>query len=177
MPANRPYRTQRHGENVVEFRVNGDLEDKRTVYFTDQEPCFQITVENIGDRPVEGKTIARMTYEESSSAYERGEHKTLDIDLAPGEKETLDFQLEMLSYQGSAAVAFDRIRLRDKNDYWEMKKNSGPSLFRAYTFMVYDRDYYKVNYLRPRIAQYVAAGLAILIVAVGVIQILIFLFS
>lgn len=41
-----------------------------------------------------------------------------------------------------------------------------------YTFQVFDREFYSVNHFRPRIAQYVSAVLAVLIIAVGVLQLI-----
>lgn len=41
-----------------------------------------------------------------------------------------------------------------------------------YTFQVFDREFYSVNYVRPRIAQYVSALLAVGIITVGILQLI-----
>ncbi|MGB9963293.1 hypothetical protein ACOZ32_14075 (plasmid) [Halobacterium sp. MBLA0001] len=169
MPA---YQTLNHHDEISIEVVEDDLEPRRSVYFTDQSPTFQIKVENTGEKPIQGRTNLRLSFERSPEDYESGTHTPVVVDLEPGETQTIDHELDMLSYQGGAAVVVDKFRIRDRDDHLEINKKSGNRLFRLYTFMVYDREYYRLNYLRPRRAQYLSAILAVLIIAVGVLQII-----
>ncbi|WP_247005064.1 hypothetical protein [Halosolutus gelatinilyticus] len=169
MPANAPY-TVTKGDDVLEIElISEDLESRRNVYFTDQSPVFEIRAENISNRPVEGSTTLRFSFEESENKIENGVATKIELDLEPGESKTVTHQIRMLPYQGTAAVTVRRCRVRDQEDRIELQRISN-RYKRIYTFMVYDRDYYKVNYLWPRRAQYIAAFLSVLIVLVGILQ-------
>lgn len=173
MPAKTPYRigVTQDNEDVLEIRLTKeDLEPNRSVYFMDQSPEFEVVVENIGEKRIEGATYLRFSFTESNSEPESGTHKRLEIELEAGEKESFSHRIDMLPYQGTAALAIDRPRIRDCDDRFEISRMSSSNLERLYTFMVYDRDYYKMNYLWPRRAQYIAAFLSVLIVLIGVLQ-------
>lgn len=175
MPASREATLRKSSDASVDMlsvRAEGDLENRRTVYFTDQNPEFKISATNISDSSLSGSVIARVEFDESEEVF--GEEFTrVWLDLEPGESTTEVLSPEIMSYQGHAAVRIDKATFTESNgkyDY-ETKKSAGKSRWRIYTFMVYDRDYYRVNYLQPRYAQYSAAILSVLIVAVGIIQI------
>ncbi|MGQ3723443.1 hypothetical protein [Natrialba aegyptia] len=169
MPANATY-TVSKGDDILEIElISEDLEPRRNVYFTDQSPKFEIHAKNIGDKPIEGRTTLRFSFEESDNKIENGVVTVLELDIDPGESKTVTHQIRMLPYQGTAAVTVRKCRARDKEDHIELRKMSN-HYERIYTFMVYDRNYYKVNYLWPRRAQYLAAFLSVLIVLVGVLQ-------
>ena len=175
MPAKRPYiESDNRGNNILKIRVkSGDLEKRRSVYFTDQSPNISIEIENIGEGKIEGSTFARLSFDESPDDHERYTHQELQFTLNPGDSEDFEYSADMLIYQGNTALTVDRVSITGLNGEYEVSRYTGPRLERIYTFMVYDRDYYKVNYWRPRYAQYISAFLAVLIVLVGTVQILI----
>lgn len=174
MPAKRAYVADNNsGDDVLKISVqSGDLEKHRSVYFTDQSPTFTLQIKNIGDKRIEGSTYARLTFDESPDEYEQYTHQHFEAELDPGESTTAEYSTDMLTYQGNTALTVDRVSVTESDGVYEFSRYSGPRLERIYTFMVYDRDYYKVNYWRPRYAQYLASLLAVLIVFVGGIQIL-----
>jgi len=159
-------------DDMLSMSVSGDLERCRSVYFTDQDPEFEIKVTNISDGSIGGRIIGRVEFDESDENYGE-EHASISLGLDPRESTTGTLNPDIMSYQGHAAVRIDTAVVRKSDgDYdYEVKKKSGNRRVRAYTFMVYDRDYYRENYLLPRYAQYLAAFLSVLIVGVGAIQI------
>lgn len=175
MPASREARFRKRSDadaDMLSVNVSGDLEKCRSVYFTDQNPEFTIDVENISGYSIGGRILARVEFDESDENY--GDEITkIDLGLAPGERATGKLSPDMMSYQGHAAVRIDSVRVRESDGEYdfETSKRSGNHRVRCYTFMVYDRDYYRVNHLIPRYSQYFAAVLSLLIVATGVIQI------
>lgn len=172
MPAQRVYTCQNgDNEDVLKFEIEGDLEDGNTVYFTDQSPSFTVTATNTSDKPIDGHTWVRISFDESSESYGH-ENQQLDCTLDSGESNTVQFELDMLSYQGNAAITIDRIGVNERDDEYNLYTHGASSRRRIYTFMIYDRDYYKVNYLYPRYAQYIAAILSVGIIGVGVLQLL-----
>lgn len=171
MPAKQTYiATDNNNEDFLRVEAEGDLGEREAVYFTNQSPTFTVTATNIGDKPIDGSTRIRISFDESSKVYER-DSKSLDCLLEPGESNTTEFELDMLSYQGNAAITVDRVGATTSDDEYNMYTYTSDSHNRVYTFMVYDRDYYKVNYLNPRRAQYLAAVLSVGIIAVGVLQV------
>jgi len=159
-------------DDMLLMSVSGDLERCRSVYFTDQNPEFEIQATNISDGSIGGRIIARVEFDESAENYGE-EYASISLGLEPGESTTGTLSPDIMSYQGHAAVRIDTAVVRESDgDYdYETNKRTGNRRKRAYTFMVYDRDYYRVNYLLPRYSQYLAAFLSVLIVGVGVIQI------
>jgi len=172
MPAKQAYIATSHsGDEILKITAEGDLEKRRSVYFTDQSPIFTLNAENISDKSIEGRTRVRIVFDESSSSYER-ELEVIDCNLDPGENTNVEFELEMLAYQGNAAIGVERLSATESDGVYDTHTYATDRIERIYTFMVYDRDYYKVGYLRPRYAQYIASGLAVLIVLVGILQII-----
>lgn len=173
MPAKSPYIISDGEEEVLKIEVVEDgLDGRRSVYFMDQSPAFTIKVENIGDQPTEGHTYARMVFDESQNDYELNTHEKLDCSLGICASREIEYNLDMLSYQGNAAIRIDKTHAKTKEEVVDISKTATTRPRRIYTCMVYDRDYYRVNYLRPRRAQYLASLLAVLIVMTGVGQLL-----
>lgn len=175
MPASREARPRKSSDASVDMlsvRAEGDLEKSRTVYFTDQNPEFKITATNISDHSIGGQILARVEFDESKENY-GDETAHIRLGLEPGESTTETLSPDIMSYQGHAAVRIDKATVRESDEEYEYetRKRSGNRRWRIYTFMIYDRDYYRVNYLQPRYSQYAAAILSVLIVAVGIIQI------
>jgi hypothetical protein len=159
--------------DMLTVDVEGDLRPWQSVYFTDQNPEFKVRVTNISDEVIKGPVRARVQFDESNREYE-SPVETINCELDPGESEIGVLEPDIMSYQGHGAVRIDRARVSSSRDesHHEITSRSGSGA-RAYTFMVYDRDYYRLNYLWPRRAQYAAAVLSVLIVAVGILQLLI----
>lgn len=173
MPAKNPYVVRNEGEGLLQIEVVEDgLANRQSVYFMDESPTFLLRVKNIGDIPTEGSTWARMNFDDSERDYEDGTHLNLDCALDPGESTDFTYNLDMLSYQGTAAIRIDTVRVRERDNTAELSTLSGSRSRRIYTCMVYDRDYYRVNYLWPRRAQYIAAVLSVLIVLTGILQVI-----
>lgn len=139
----------------------------KSVYFTNQSPCFTVIIENTSEKIITGTILVYLSFDQSGEPYEKVETRSIDIDLDSGESKEFSYELDMLSYQGSAAISIDTFRLRDKSG--ELKIDTMKSRYRMYTFVVYDREYYKVNYLTPRRSQYLSA---IFLIAVGVVGIM-----
>jgi len=173
MPASRSYTTN---EIEVEVGVEGDLEDSnspfsdsKNVYFTDQSPEFEYRLTNHSDYEVDTSLYLTLSYQESADENEVDQSENIDVELSPGEVTTGKFAIDMLSYQGTAAVSVRGTRIYESRG--EVRRQDFDRFIRLYTFMVYDRDYYRVNYLRPRYAQYGAAILSFLIVSLAALQI------
>ena len=171
MPAQRTYvvTDAPNDTDVLRFSVKGDLEQRRSVYFTDQSPIFIVTVENLTDKPVDGDNWVRLIFDESDSKHESSEQ--INCTLEPDKTAAFAFKQDMLSYQGNAAIGVHTMTASKDGDHYSTRRKR-KHIERLYTFMVYDRDYYKLNYLRPRYAQYLAAFLTVLVVVVGVAQFL-----
>ncbi len=168
MPASRSYRPRNY--NDLEFRVSGDLKWYRSVYFTDRHSKFTIHIKNNGEKEITGSTFCRLSFINSSRSYEYDETVKIEFDLGPGEYDEKDLDVEMFPYQGSAALSLDTIQLTHDNGKVRQLRTRDRR-YRVYTFMVYDRDYYRINYQLPRWAQYAAMILSVLIVASALIQI------
>ncbi|WP_152421931.1 hypothetical protein [Halorubrum saccharovorum] len=171
MPAQREYTVSDdyNDTEVLRFSIEGDLERWRSVYFTDQSPNFTLTVENLTEKKVDGTNWPRLIFDESDDDYDSAEQ--MNCTLKPRDTTSLEFRHDMLSYQGNAAIGIHPMTASEKDGRYSLSRDHD-RIERLYTFMVYDRDYYKLNYLRPRRAQYAAALLTVLVVVVGVIQLL-----
>ncbi|WP_147464963.1 hypothetical protein [Halococcus sp. IIIV-5B] len=170
MPAKRTYHPRQFEDNLA-VSVNGDLERRKNVYFTDQSPTFEIVIENTGEVSVEVDTFIRLSFEESRNKSEWTDTVDVNTTVDPGDTETYQMNPEMLPYQGSGAVSLESLSLyQSDSGRIGCRRSSSKRPFRLYTFMVYDRDYYRVEYLRPRLSQYASMVLSILIVALAVIQ-------
>ncbi|OYR83677.1 hypothetical protein DJ84_07580 [Halorubrum ezzemoulense] len=163
--------------DMLSIEAEGDLEGYRSVYFTDQSPSFDICVTNVSNKTddfegsIEGSVRARIEFDEADEDF-GPDSAAIHIDLEPGESTTGVLEPDIMTYQGHAAIRIDQGRIRESDGDSDYRiRASSNKRSRIYTFMIYDRDYYRVNYLLPRYSQYLAALLSVLIVAVGIIQI------
>jgi hypothetical protein len=163
MPGQREYiaSDDYNDTEVLKFSVEGDLERWRSVYFTDQSPKFTLTVENLTEKKVDGTNWARLVFDESDDDYDSAEQ--MNCTLKPHGSTSIHFRQDMLSYQGNAAIGIHPMTATVKNGKYSTSRDH-ERIERLYTFMVYDREYYKVNYFRPRRAQWFAALLTVGIV-------------
>lgn len=161
-------------DTSLQVDVEGNLETnsfgrEKPVYFTDQEPSFDVIIKNIGDIRVEG-------YIHLFVKYNQGDHrdmKSFETDLDPGEETTVTFNLDLLAYQGTAILGvymIDRDHQRSSDDVHKIGRSNKE--YPLYTCMVYDRDYYRVNYQTPRFAQYASVVLSVLIVFSAFLQLI-----
>lgn len=162
-------------EDKLKVWITGDREDRRSVYFTDQFPVFDVSVQNLTDRPLE--LDLRITFADQRRPHEQHDYEQFVFDINPNSTETTQFEPDMLAYQGSAVLGIASPEYGDvskaENGGATIRPWSGfQELTPLYTFMVYDREFYKVNYFRTRWVQYVSALLAVLIIGIGVLQLL-----
>ncbi|OYR59679.1 hypothetical protein DJ71_25025 [Halorubrum sp. E3] len=176
MPASRDYEID--DEYPVTVSVSGDLEKSwalhrktKNIYFMDQSPEFEILISNPTDEYFEATFTFRISYSEAASEEETVQIKRVSFELDPGERHTETFSPEYLLHQGTAGIDVREMRISKIKGGPTIEKKTSQKYHRIYSFMVYDRDYYRVNYVMPRVAQYLAVLLSILIVATAIIQI------
>lgn len=115
-------------------------------------------------------SISRISFDQSDKGSEQLGSVNITCKLEPGQEEQFIQEIDMLSYQGTAAISIEKMSLVEKSGEIQGSRISHNHV-RLYTFMVYDRDYYEVNYLNPRRAQYTALVLSVLVVFVGILQV------
>jgi hypothetical protein len=156
--------------------VEDDLEPRKAVYFTNQDVEFVITIENMSGHALEVEFELGLFFPEIQSDYYVSEH--YDLKLEVGEQTERTFSVGLLPYQSTGVLGLisnlPSASTSPKESGYTIEPVSGtPNLkWALHTFVVYDREYYRANYYWPRIAQYVSAFLAVLIIAVGVLQLL-----
>ena len=159
-------------DDLAEFTVHGDTEGRNTVYFTDQHPSFRIEVKNISDGVISGGFAAAIIFDTTGPTNTPEEQYRMSLE--EGETNEVIFEPGLLAHQGTAILTvfkgggFEQCLPEEQPSTMAQPPQAGEP---AHTFTVWDRDFYRVNYLRPRWTQYVAAILAILIILVGVLQI------
>lgn len=171
MPGSRVYTF----EDKFRVWITGDLEDRRTVYFTDQFPVFTVHVENLTEHKLVHDLRIAFSYQRTPD--DRHEYERYEPEIAPGATEHIAFKPDMLPYQGPAVIGFwhpgyEEVTEEDEGGLEVQTAAGQKELTPLYTFMVYDREFYTVNYFRTRRAQYMSAALAALIIAVGVLQVI-----
>jgi len=192
MPGSRTFENE-----AVRICVSGDLENHRTVYFTDQSPEFRIFVKNKTDNIL--LTTVPIVLRHSSAGISKRDKTQHRLEIGPCEEKVVTYQPTMLGFQGPAVLGlygpnplyYDPVAAEDasedvidsmesigfeienKENTVLLPKSSGlATIDPLYTFMVYDRDFYKVNFIRTRWSQILSAMLAVLIILVGIIQVI-----
>lgn len=158
-------------DDLVEVSVQDDLELGKSVYFTDQHPSFQLEVVNLSDETVWGKLVVGLVFE--SPEIHGSPSETYEMKIESNGSQEVTFEPGLLAHQGTAVLSVSKgSNFHQKPP--EERATSGytpPQLGDPiHTFTVWDRDFYKINYVRPRWGQYLAAILAVLIILVGVAQ-------
>lgn len=149
----------------VELEPKGDP-DK---YFTDEKPSFTFLAENITDKKVYAELILRLQLNKRTQEF------VFHEEIESGETLTEEITTELLTFQDSGYIGLVSCSdFEEKEDKIEIRKNDAvkPASHPLYTFTVWDREFYKSDYVRPRRAQYISALLSLCIVAVGVMQLL-----
>lgn len=182
MPATQPYIYESNDTKYYRLMVEDDLEDagilrnrKKSVYFTDQEVEFGIIIKNLtNDKTLHVQTRVGVFFQHDLSVFSQ---TLVDVILEPGDSKTEMFEVGLLPFQETGIVGVSEAMPSNPNETGEdeltIESLSGTRGLKdtLHTFAVYDRDYYKVNSLYPRWAQYIAALLAVGIIFVGVFQI------
>lgn len=176
MPASREHLFVDNGTGYLRISIEDDI-GRQSVYFTDQEPTFSVVLDNLVDKPVRVEPQVYIEFEEQDSDIFRSEKYPTTV---PAEESVVhSFPVDLLPYQGTAIVGLRgafRSNIQDEGERYRIERLSETRTKNPlYTCMVFDRDFYRANYFRPKWAQYIAAFLAGLVVLIGIIQILIFL--
>ena len=181
MPGSQPYtHIDSQDTPVFTISVDDDLEPRRSVYFTDQSPVFDVSITNHTERELKIPVRIDLRVEDHnpSQSQETSFEQGYGLFLSADETVVRQYEPGLIPLQGSAVLGvrgpgYRDPELSEDEECWVVEQNAGiSSLSPLHTFMVYDRDFYAVNYLWTRRAQYVSAGLAVLIVLVGVLQLL-----
>lgn len=181
MPALQPYVYEANDTEYFRVTVEDDLEEKRlkgkkSVYFTDQKVEFEVTTENLASNTTLKINInIGVFFQHDQDVLKQF---VIDETLDPDDSATQTFDVGLLPYQETGHVGVSKaIRSTPKEvgeNKMEITRLGGSTKLweTVHTFSVFDRDFYKVNYLFPRWAQYIAAFLAVGIITVGVLQLL-----
>ena len=106
------------------------------------------------------------------------EQTVIDETVAPDDTETQTFHVGLLPYQETGNIGISKAITSNpkeigKNKLEITRLGGSTKLWETmHTFSVFDRDFYRVNYLFPRWAQYIAAFLTVGIITVSVLQLL-----
>jgi hypothetical protein len=142
-----------------------------TVFFTDESPEFKIKVENLTDRSIQGPLTIFIGY--GTGTFEHTDRERIQVDLDAGETEVFAFGGYLLSYQGNGIIAHHPpTNFRGDDEEVEIYSKEADKYEPLYSFTIWDRHFYKINYTWPRRAQFASAILAVLIILVGIVQIL-----
>jgi len=148
--------------------------NKRTVFFTDESPEFRIKVENLADKKIKGPLTFFLGY--GTGTFEHIDRETFEVEIEPDSHEYVTLDGNLLTYQGNGVICHEPPTNfnSDPNDgdYFDIYSNKSGEYEPLFTFTIWDRHFYRMNYQWPRRAQFASAILAVLIVLVGIIQIL-----
>ncbi len=176
MPANRQIDVRDNNEVYLEITI--DVKNDKEVYFTDEEVCFEIKIENVSDRRVKGKLGWFLGRGSGTIDHANNRDNDLQIDLDPGEIHKESLSTGYLTHQSNALIGVNMPGDVDRSidgviEISEPQTDAGNMYYQeGFSFTVWDREFYKVNYRRPRRAQYASVALAVLIILVGVLQVL-----
>lgn len=181
MPASQPYVYETNDTEYFQVAIKNDLEEKhvrgkKSVYFTDQKVEFEVTTENLtSDTTLDIKINIGIFFQHDQDVFDEF---VIDETVAPDGTVTQTFDVGLLPYQETGIVGISKGITNHPTETGENKleieRLGGSRKLREtlHTFSVFDRDFYRVNYLFPRWAQYIAAFLAVGIITVGVLQLL-----
>lgn len=181
MPASQPYVYEHSDMKYFRVSVDDDLEPKRlqgkkSVYFTDQQVAFDVTITNlISDTTLELQLNIGVFFQHDLEVYDQ---LPISVTLEPEETVRDTFNVGLLPFQETGIVGISSAITSNPTEIGdhevEISRLGGTRGLKhtLHTFSVYDRDFYRVNYWRPRWAQYIAAALAVGIIIVGTLQLI-----
>lgn len=138
-------------------------------YFTDERLTFTLHIENISDKKVQADLIFLFKLNRRSQEF------SVNEEVEPGDTLNEEFTTELLALQDSGYISVvSNCGVNEQEDKIEIDTTGGnmPPNHPLYTFTVWDREFYRSDYVWPRRAQYISALLSLLIVTVGVMQLL-----
>lgn len=140
-----------------------ETDDLRGTHFTDETFEHTIAVTNRGDRPLSG-TIEFVTETEASLGIDREPISRTPIELDLDSGETHRQTLAHVGMVGGSGIGITAGITRPDADTAEGHTvvSPGEPFLPLASFTIWDREFYRVNYTRPRQAQYLAAGFGLL---------------
>lgn len=159
MPTTRTYEL----DDLISAELHG-IDETRQAYFTDED--FEMTLEltNESDKHLTGEVAwvsnTEGTVGKGTPPLDRVD---IDVDLSPGETHHHPMNaLGITTGSGTGLVVGMRspniVETRDD----EVVIEPGDRILPMGSIIFWDREFYRVNYLRPRRAQYIAAMFGLL---------------
>jgi len=174
MPATRELSwTHTDIEGSVDAHIN--LLDREEVYFTDQEPRFEIIIENNTAFDVNHSTVAWVIAIGQGRPEPFIRDHISDISISAGDQYAIEISKEPLSLEGHAIIALGSgiIRQVDEENN-SIKFKASKSKKEQYepltTFSVWDREHYEVVHEQPQRTQQFALFASFGIVFFAVVQ-------
>jgi hypothetical protein len=157
----------------LEIRVE-PVEGPDPVYFTDQEPEFDVHLRNNGAKyEFTGDSTFRWTIETSPmQVIHTGEAKFGPLDY--GEETTVTVGGKVLAYEGHGVLGISTTGASGVNDSDRWKLNSGRanSADPAYSFSVWDESDYNASVRQPRRLQLAVLLTSVMLILFALIQVL-----
>jgi len=152
------------------LRVTAGVEEEPTeVFYTDENPTFKLKISNLTDTPVEGTFPWHLDIGNGKMRIS----KNAEVRIDGNSEEIRSLTPSLLAVQDSGYIAAElpyEQSIEVENGVIKLSTAAGETPL--YTFSVWDRDFYRANYVWPRRSQIASVVLAVLIVLVGVISLL-----
>lgn len=156
MPASQTVDYGGHGYLQVDIEPKSEPE---SVYFTDQTPIFEITIENLTNRNIEGmdgRPPIGWVLGVGPSLEETIAHGGINCALGPGETQTTEIEPGLLAYEKNAVLGLARLNGMSGDhdrggDPIEMKAGPRGRIDQIlYTFTIWDRSHYEAIHEQPK---------------------------
>jgi hypothetical protein len=161
------------------LKIDIIVENEASVYFTDDEVRFDLEIQNQTDDRVIGELNWFLGRGNGTIDHTNNRHRSFGIDVpAGGTTRQEGLSTGLLTHQSNALIGVSQPNRIDSSrngvtELSEPQTAAGDMYYQeGYSFTVWDREFYRLNYIYPRRAQYASVTLAVLIVLVGIIQIL-----
>ncbi|MFB6360091.1 MAG: hypothetical protein ABEH59_02090 [Halobacteriales archaeon] len=158
MPATQTYRK----DGIIETTLE-DL-DLNTVQFTDETFDAELVIRNLSDKHLTG--VVELANESEQTLGGKRESLTtsrIDLDLQPGE--TLRKRAGgtgIVGGTGTAVIVGIADPIIAESDEHAIAIEPGEAFVPLASMVFWDREFYRVNYLWPRRAQYLSVAIALL---------------
>jgi hypothetical protein len=157
------------GNRVLLINIDEEKHNNKEVYFTHDSATFEYTIDNLTDTTVEGYiTPITKHNDEDSNGWPK-----INFYLGSGETCHGSIEANILAFQTSMIVGIRRAIAHHSNENYIIKKPDNPMIRPILTFSVWDKDFYALNFRRPRRLQYITAAFSIAIAFLALIQIII----
>ncbi|MFC7060099.1 hypothetical protein [Halovenus salina] len=155
------------------FRVE-PVEKPDPVYFTDQAPEFEVTIENDGseyDFDGDSEFSWSITTDPTQIVHEGTRQFG---PLEDGDTETVIIGNKLLAYEGHGTVGIGAAGASGSEDgFRTLRPGRSPSYDPAYSFSVWDRSHYKASIRNPKRLQKALIFTSIVLILFAFIQLLI----